>query len=213
MMTTKTSSNDPPQPVEETEDQSNNADTEFLSATHLGSDLRAIRKSKKLTLSDVAGKIGRSVGFMSQVERGISELPVSDLQKVAALFDVPVSMFLTSKAANPEERGYIVRSESRRRIGASEGGLAEELLSPDLGGSFEIVLSMFDPGSSSSGVLHRDIEEAGYIVSGTFEVWIGGQRFLLEAGDSFRFDDEDFEWRNPGDEIAQVIWVFSPPAY
>lgn len=34
----------------------------------LGRDLRALRKSRGLTLNDLAASIGRSVGFLSQIE-------------------------------------------------------------------------------------------------------------------------------------------------
>jgi len=34
--------------------------------------IQDLRKHKKYTLKDLADKIGRSVGFLSQVERGLS---------------------------------------------------------------------------------------------------------------------------------------------
>ena len=37
------------------------------------------------------------------------------------------------------ERGDVVRAGGRRSLGTAEEGLVEDLLSPDLGGSFEIV--------------------------------------------------------------------------
>ena len=60
-------------------------------SANIGRDLRAIRQSKGLTLAEVAGRLGRSIGFLSQVERGISVLSTQELRKVAELFDVPVS--------------------------------------------------------------------------------------------------------------------------
>ncbi len=38
----------------------------------LGADLRSLRKSRRLTLEDVAGRLGKSVGWLSQVERDLS---------------------------------------------------------------------------------------------------------------------------------------------
>ena len=51
------------------------------------------------------------------------------------------------------------------------------------------------------------------MVSGALEIEIGGTGYALEPGDRFRFDNEPFRWRNPGDEPAVVIWVISPPVY
>ena len=38
----------------------------------LGTDLRALRKTRGLTLQDIADRLGRSVGWVSQIERDLS---------------------------------------------------------------------------------------------------------------------------------------------
>ena len=179
----------------------------------LGGDLRALRRSHGLTLTDVAQAVGRSVGWISQVERGLSEPAIADLRRMAALFDVPLGFFFGNEQAEPRERGRIVRHAQRRSLGDRADGLVEELLSPDLGGSFEIFRSVFEPGAELPEPALRATEEAGYVLSGLLDLWIGGERFRLEPGDSFRFDHEPYRWRNPGAEPAVVIWVIAPPVY
>lgn len=179
----------------------------------VGQDLRALRKARGLTLADLAAATDRSVGFLSQVERGRSEISITDLRKIARLFDVSLSWFFVHADVPDHERGYIVRAHARRRVGSSDDGLLEELLSPDLGGSFEMVRSQFAPGAELPGDGFRDTEEAGYLVSGELDLWIGGRQFHLKPGDSFRFDRETHRWRNPGAEPAVVIWVISPAVY
>jgi quercetin dioxygenase-like cupin family protein len=107
----------------------------------------------------------------------------------------------------------IVRGDRRRRLGTFETGLVEELLSPDLGGSFEILRSEFAPGAALGEPAVRATEEAGYVISGRFDIEIAGIWHQLAAGDSFRFREKPFRWRNPGDAPAVVIWVVSPPVY
>ena len=46
----------------------------------LGADLRALRKARGLTLSELATTLGRSVGWLSQVERDLSQPSISDLR-------------------------------------------------------------------------------------------------------------------------------------
>ena len=106
-----------------------------------------------------------------------------------------------------------VRAGSRRSLGTSESGLVEELLSPDLGGSFEMLRSVFAPGAELKTETRRPTEEAGYVASGTFEIEIDSVWHRLGEGDSFRFEGKPFRWRNPGTEPAVVIWVVSPPVY
>lgn len=179
----------------------------------LAGDIRALRKARGLTLAEIALKLGRSVGWVSQVERGLSVPSLSDLRAFAELFGVPLSLFFSHDVPVEEERGVIVRAGRRRSLGTSESGLVEELLSPDLGGSFEMLRSVFAPGAELKAEARRPTEEAGYVASGTFEIEIGGVWHRLGEGDSFRFEGKPFRWRNPGTEAAVVIWVVSPPVY
>ncbi len=179
----------------------------------LGRDVRGLRKSRGLTLNELALKIGRSVGFLSQVERGLSSPSINDLRTIASALDVPISWFFAFQDQDQNERGYVVRSDTRRALGTREGGLVEELLSPDLGGNYEMVRSEFQPGAELSHAVLRETEEAGYVVSGCLDLWIDDQKIHLKAGDSFRFDHKPYRWRNPGDEPAVVVWVVSPPVY
>ena len=179
----------------------------------LGHDLRALRRSKGLTLAELALKVGRSVGFLSQIERGLSELSIADLKRLAAALDAPLSWFFVHEGVPPEERGKVVRASARRALGSAADGLTEELLSPDLGGAFEVVRSLFEPGAELKESSERDSEETGYVVSGELELWIGSGHFHVSAGDSFRIDRESFRWRNPGRVRAEVVWVIAPPVY
>jgi transcriptional regulator with XRE-family HTH domain len=178
-----------------------------------GRDIRALRKARGLTLAELALQLDRSVGWMSQVERGISSPSIADLRAFADVFGVPVSLFFGHDVPNENERGVIVRGGRRRSLGSSESGLVEELLSPDLGGSFEVLRSEFAPGAELKTASLRPTEEAGYVVCGQFHIEIDGIWHSLSAGDSFRFDRKPFRWRNPGTEPAVVIWVVSPPVY
>ena len=62
----------------------------------LGADLRALRKARGLTLTALAETLGRSVGWLSQVERDKSDPSITDLRHIAAALDVSVSMLLLS---------------------------------------------------------------------------------------------------------------------
>lgn len=179
----------------------------------VGTDIRALRKSRKMTISELADGLGRSLGFISQIERGLSMPSISDLRAIAAIFDVPVSFFFGEKSNTPAEAKHVVRAGERRQIGTAITGLLEELLSPDLSGSFETIRCEFLPESKIDDHLQRDTEEAGYVVSGVFEIEIEDTWHTLKEGDSFKLTGEAYRWRNRGKKSAIVIWVISPPVY
>lgn len=183
-----------------------------FSTKSLGADLRALRKSRDLTLEDLALLLDRSVGWLSQVERDLSTPNIDDLQQFAHHLGVPLSIFFGQTEAPAHERGYVVRKDARRAIGDDEG-LRESLLSPDLTDSFEVLHCTFAAGAKKEEPVKRQTQEVGTLVKGKLSLWIDGTRHDLEAGDSFRVRGESYHWENPHDAPAEVIWVISPPVY
>jgi|TARA_B110000908_G_scaffold170404_1_gene229875 transcriptional regulator with XRE-family HTH domain len=186
-----------------------------LPDTHLtlGADLRALRRARGVTLAQMAQALGRSVGWLSQVERDKSAPSITDLRHIAAEFGVPLSILFPHAAAPADEAGYVVRSETRRPIGSSVAGLVEELLSPDLTDDFEMVHCTFAPHSRIKEAVQRLTQEVGYVISGKLEMEIAGKVHVLKAGDSFRVRGEPFRWANRTPDPVVAIWVIAPPVY
>jgi transcriptional regulator with XRE-family HTH domain len=182
-------------------------------ASSLGKDLRQLRKLKGLTLSELADRTGRSIGWHSQIERDISTPSVDELRNLAEILEVPLSILFGSPDAARNEAGKVVRRGARRVIGERENGLVEELLSPDLTDDFEVIHSTFLPGKERLEERARETRELAYLVSGKLDVWLDGEKFTIEAGDAFRLRGTWFRWANPYREPAIAVWVISPPVY
>jgi len=179
----------------------------------VGADIRALRKSRGITLADMATMLGRSIGWLSQVERQQTQPAISDLREIAQMFEIPISFFFRNEIADEDERGLIVRSKTRARFGSRRDGLIEELLSPSLSGDFEMIRSEFAPHSKSNLIKARPTHEGGYLIAGEITLWIKGKQFELYTGDSFQFQNEEYQWENRSNETAILIWIISPPIY
>ncbi len=179
----------------------------------LGADLRALRRVRGLTLQALAAHMGRSVGWLSQVERDISAPSITELRAFADFYAVPLSMFFGTADAPAHEAGRIVRRGARRMISDPGTGLHEELLSPDLTDTFEVILSTFAPGARRADRHARPTTEIVHLVRGRLVVWLNDDRFEIAPGDSFRTRGEALRWENPHDEPAVAVWVISPPVY
>ena len=186
---------------------------EVIADKTLGRDLRALRKARGLTLTDLAARLERSVGWMSQVERDISVPSGEELNALAGELGVSLSTLRPATPISRDEAGVVVRKNARRAIGHRAKGLVEELLSPDLTDEFEVVHSTFAPGAERKTPVTRPTQEVGYIVSGQLEITIEGQTFDLTPGDSFRVRGEPFRWANRTDTPCVAIWVIAPPVY
>jgi len=179
----------------------------------LGREIRNLRKARAKTLAEIALATGRSISFISQLERGRAEIPISDLKRIALSLGVPIGWFFTASEQPPAEVGRVVRAGARRRLGSMTGGLNEESLSPSIGGEFEMFLSTISPGASFKAETTRGTEEEGFLISGQLTIKIGDNQFELSPGDSFRIVNEAYSWENLGDCDVVVVWVIAPPTF
>ncbi|NQV46075.1 MAG: cupin domain-containing protein [Rhodospirillales bacterium] len=181
----------------------------------VGEEIRHLRNAREIKLSELSEASGLSVGYLSQIERGISSPSIKALHSISRALDVTISWFFKdADTSNSIERRYVVRADKRRNL-HFEGGITDELLSPNLGRELELLRCTFSPGATSGGepYTHRG-EEAGVIISGTMELWLDDDHFVLEEGDSFAFSsDKPHRYRNSGDTEAVVIWAITPPSY
>lgn len=190
------------------------ANADMDPAAAVGVQIRELRKVKKLTLTQLAQAAGISVGYLSQIERNQSKLPIGILKKLSDVLGVHMNWFFNGNMhAAPEERDVIVRKANRRRLTFTGLGVAEELLSPNLAGPLELLLSTIDPGADSGEYSH-DGNEAGVLIAGRLNLWVDGKLFQLEEGDSFAFSStSQHRCANPGKVPAKVVWVITPPHY
>lgn len=183
---------------------------------HLGHQVRDLRRAKGVTIPELAARIDRSVGWLSQIERGISQVTISALHQIAAALEVQVSWFFAQgAAASADEVGVVVRKPNRRRLDFHGSGVHEEILSPTLSGQLLLVESTFEPGASTGDRdRERRGEESGVVVSGLLELHVDGRTLLLGPGDSFAFTRSGpHRCHNPGKEKTVVLWVITPPSY
>lgn len=180
----------------------------------LGERIRELRKAQGRTLQNVADAVGISVSYLSQIERNVSRLPIAILKRIADHLGVHMNWFFPSGPQGPEEeRGVIVRAANRRNLTFTGLGITEELLSPNLAGPLEMLISTIHPGADSEFYSH-DGAEAGLVMRGTLQLWVDDRRFELVAGDSFAFPSTvAHRCANPGDVPVEVLWVITPPHY
>lgn len=182
----------------------------------VGEQIRDLRKAQHLTITDLANKLGRSVGYISQIERNITSISIDRLKQIAEALGVQISWFFQGSASGPqEERDMIVRRKDRRHLTFTGSGIHEELLSPNLSGDFEMIMTTYDPFASTGDELYaRPCQEAAFVVEGRLEVFIHDRSFILNEGDTMTFNgQEPHSSANPDDTPTRVVWVMSPPTY
>lgn len=149
----------------------------------LGSRLRARRKALGLTMQQVADAAGLTVGFISQIERGLASPSLSSLTNVARVLDMDAGTLF----AQPPSTGEITMAGQRPVYGLDPSNMSYERISSAFPGhTLRGVLIHEAPGHRSEPIRHEG-EEMFYILQGALTVEIDSQRNVLKAGDSIHF--------------------------
>ena len=190
------------------------AGTDFDPSAEIGGEIRGMRKAQGLTLQQLASAAGISVGYLSEIERNLTRLPIGVLKSICDVFGIHMNWFFRAgKLGPPAERDIVVRAANRPRLSFTGLGITEELLSPNLTGQLELLISTIAPGADSDNYSH-DGSEAGLVLEGTLDLWIDDVHLVLETGDSFAFDSTTrHRCANRGHTPTRVLWVITPPHY
>ncbi|MCX2898337.1 cupin domain-containing protein [Pseudomonas mandelii] len=180
----------------------------------LGTRIRGLRKRRGMTLAELAQMSELTAGYISQLERNLAYPSIPALFNIARSLGVTIQWFFASEAATaPEDLGVVVRKNTRMSV-HYEDGIVDQLLTPQPNRQLEMLHSRFPPGTYSQQSYSHEGEEAGYLLSGSFELWVGERHFLLSEGDSFSFSSQEpHRYGNPGEVDAVVIWVVTPPTF
>lgn len=181
----------------------------------IGTRMRELRKARGLTLKQLAATTGLSIGYLSQLERQAADPSVRALNVISTALGVGINWFFPDPdTVSDPEADLVVRADRRRTLRFSSG-VRDELISPNLSGQLELIVTTFDPGAGSGAELyaHRG-EEAGFIVEGQLEVTVGARLVTLGVGDTVQFASTiPHRYHNPGPGRTVMIWAVTPPYY
>ena len=152
----------------------------------LGGRLRLRRKQLGLTLQQVADQAGFTVGFISQIERGITVPSLVSLVSVCRVLKVDVGSFFKQ----PRSEAPVTRREHRPiyGLGGSTGaGVTYERLSAAFPGNVLRSTLIHEPPGFRSEPMSHEGEEIFYIVQGSLTLELDGERMILETGDTAHF--------------------------
>jgi transcriptional regulator with XRE-family HTH domain len=183
----------------------------------IGSRIRAFREAQGLSLRRLATLSGLSVGFLSQVERGLSSIALSSLHSVAtALGRSMAELFGEEPAAVPDDSIVftLTRAAERPRRVVSTGRHYEMLSARFPGLLLEPMLVYIEPGGPLEEAVGHDGEEFAYVISGELLYEVAGVEHRLGPGDSLYLrSNTPHRLYNSGTETTVVVSVVTPRYY
>ncbi|MCG2643641.1 transcriptional regulator [Bradyrhizobium sp. CCBAU 11434] len=178
----------------------------------VGRRIRDLRRVRQFSLETVAARTELSIGFLSQIERGLSSPSLRVLATLADVLGVGIAaLFGASPSADGASDQVVTRGLQRPELKLWRSGISKQLLSA--AGSdnrLNLFLVHIDPGGSAGDELYtHDGEEAGLVLEGEMMLTVDSETWSLKAGDSFRFASRrPHRFSNPAQETkAVVLWV------
>jgi transcriptional regulator with XRE-family HTH domain len=178
----------------------------------VGRRIRDLRRTRELSLESVAARTNLSIGFVSQIERGLSSPSLRVLATLADVLGVGIAALFAARPGDDGNSGGVVTREVQRaELKLWRTGISKQLLSPaGTENRLNLFLVHLEPGGSAGDELYtHDGEEAGLVLEGEMTLTVDAETWLLKSGDSFRFASRrPHRFSNPADDVkAVVLWV------
>ncbi|MFF3439571.1 helix-turn-helix domain-containing protein [Streptosporangium sp. NPDC002721] len=189
----------------------------------VGARMRQFRKERGLTLRGLATHSGLSIGFLSQVERGISSIGLTALNSVATALDRSVAEFFNDvppEEETEEESAPVSHLPShftltRSATAATEyisGQQTYRMLSargPNL--VLEPLLVHIAPGGKRENSYGHAGEEFAFVLEGELLYEVDGVEHRLHPGDSVHLRSTvPHSMFNDTDRVTTVVSVVTP---
>lgn len=154
----------------------------------IGKNIRALRESKGLSLTEAAARAGLSKGALSKIETAQISSPIATLLAIAGALDVHLSRFFIEPEQKPT---HVVTRKGKAPVisrGGSQYGYSYQALALNMPDKLaEPFLLTVRPGDKR-GIFKHKGQEFIYMLSGRMRMRLGDEEVVLETGDALYFD-------------------------
>jgi transcriptional regulator with XRE-family HTH domain len=158
--------------------------------SEIGAEVRRLRKSFDLTVSELGVASGISTGMLSKIENGSISPSLSTLSSLATALNVPISRLFRETGEQRDcsfvKAGTGVRIERR----GTKAGHLYDLLGHSLGG--EVTVEPYLITLKADAEPYIDFRHAGvefiYMLTGKVRYRHADRSYVLESGDALFFD-------------------------
>ena len=178
----------------------------------LGQKIRDIRKSRSITIKELAERTDLSIGYISQIERDLTDPSLSTLRKISGALDVPTYIFMDYEPGD----NFTIRKENVIVLSQPDTPIRYHLLSPMPFQNFvpqSLIIRFELDAQSRDGerpVVHPS-EEIILAEEGELDIYAGSEIIHLRRGDSTLLrSNVPHIVGNPTKHMATGVSVFTP---
>ncbi|WRS27742.1 XRE family transcriptional regulator [Oscillospiraceae bacterium MB08-C2-2] len=173
----------------------------------VGAKIKKIRKQRKMTLQDLANFTGLSVGYLSNLERDLTNPTLINLQQICDALQVNVVDIISQTSGET-----VVRRDQRQELFVPNSSIRYQLLTAGRH-SMRGMSVIIDADNSDEEILWGHFEDEMLIVQkGSLEIEFGGEQYILEEGDcAYIAPNTPHKIRKHGAGECTFLWVISDP--
>lgn len=179
--------------------------------SEIGSKINKLRLDKKLTLKELSHLTDLSVGFLSQLERGLTTVAIDSLDNIAKALGVDINYFFT---LTKEQSRFIQKSYEREVIFMDKDNFIQYHLSHSLNDKkmFPRLVEVYPKKDNETVLTYaHEGEEFIYILEGILTYYYDGEKNELYPGDSVHIrSTSSHNWENNTSKIVKLLMVSTP---
>jgi transcriptional regulator with XRE-family HTH domain len=180
----------------------------------IGARVGELRAKLGITLDQLAASTGFSKGYLSKIENSHKVPPIGTLSRIAAALSTDITALLNAPTGAPDKAFSVVRANERRSVvrgGTAFGYDYVGLADNRRGKKMEPFLFTFPSQIDKYVFFEHEGEEFMFVLSGRVEWQCGGEKLVLEAGDSVYFDARlPHRGRAIEGEATALVVTYSP---
>ena len=181
----------------------------------IGERISELRARRGMTLDQLSGATGFTKGYLSKIEHSKKVPPIGSLSRIAQAFKADLTQLLQTAPAQPGDRVFcVVRAAERRPVvrgGTAFGYDYVSLADTQPGKKMEPFLFTFPSAIDKYVFFEHEGEEFLFVLTGKVEWQAGGDKLILEPGDSVYFDARlPHRGRGIEGEASALVVVYSP---
>ena len=175
----------------------------------IGQKIKELRILKGLTQEELADRSELSKGFISQLERDLTSPSIATLIDILQCLGTDLKTFFND---SEDEQVVFHKTDYFEKEDHELGNKIEWIIPNAQKNRMEPILLTLEPGGSTYPDNPHEGEEFGYVLTGSIEIYLGGQVHKAKKRESFYFTPAQKHYI-ASKNGAEILWVSTPPSF
>ncbi|WP_099188665.1 helix-turn-helix domain-containing protein [Tepidibacter mesophilus] len=178
----------------------------------IGKKIKTLRQSKSMTLKILSEKSGLSIGFLSQLERGLTSVAIDCLNNIASVLDVDLTYFFARQKNNDSLIMKSYEQEVSQIVNSKvvyyhlSQNLEDKVMLPKL-----VTVLPYEGNEEIVTEYSHEGEEFIYVLEGILTLYVNNREYILYPEDCVHFNSSlNHNWINNSNKNVKMLVVNTP---